>query len=686
MIALTFNAADAFLLNDAPDWSQAVALRAALVTRKERGLSGREARQALGETLRLELDWTATVDRAAFNAFRDALQALGDEPVLAPVWPLMMTGATWTGASAFTGGAWFIAWLDDWSDYEIGASITTPADWDWVAPLAVGKLASTPECALLGSDSARLRCEFIEDADGANAVLPAAVTFATGAALADATVPKVFPFEADWRTSPKSGAAEVQIEREQLGKGRARAASFYPQSPERIVEADVQLTTAADVASLLRWWLDRRGSVGAHYAVAYAISARLASAAASGAGTITLTDADDIGDNRFVELNDGEHQAIVRITSFAGDVATLSANLSRDWPTTTMVRLALLARHARDVLELTFTSPAVAQTKIAWRELPAEYTVASGETRGTTLGSPTNARAHLYLVTLDWNGATEVHRFTDYERNVTASAQTWTTRPVEHGELRQNLALDRDETTLRLRWWEDCPFRQFLPNALDAKVRIAIYSCDVSGSTGSNVAQVFGGEITAASFDGPFITATAAGANALFDRKFPRILLQPRCNHAVFDAGCGLDIGDWTATAEVYAVSGATVTLENFVFSGSTPGGFGFAHWFALGYIERALASLTPPRVLIFDSAAISSGRIQFTLGAAPTDAFTVGESVTVVPGCDNLLETCSAYASPANPTGKFNNAANFLGFPLLPDKNPSFTPLKKSDSSLGKK
>lgn len=682
MIQTTYNAATVFVLNDVPDWTNAPQLRVTLPAQKERGLTGREARKPLGETLRCELDWTAILDQAALNLLRDSLQALGDETILCPAWPFALPGADW--ASAEISGGLLIGWLDDWSDFEIGTSLADPTDWDWVAPLLWGRLAQTPDPGLIGAKYGRVNFSFKEDSDALYALALDAVTFTNGPALADASVPKVFPFSIEWSGAPKSGGAEVLVERTQLGGGRQRAASYFPQSAERLQQGAVLLNGYSEIAELLRWFQDRRACVQAHYVRTEIIVNALAAQSNSGTNTITLEDADALGINRFVELTDGLTSEIVRITGIAGEVCTLSANLAHTWAAGTDVRLAMLARHAREELTLEFTSPELARVSLTWRELPAEYTVGSGETRGTTLGA-TNTKAFLYLVTLDWNGATEVHRFTGYERDLTASAQTWTARPVEHGEIRQSLALDRDELTLKARWWSGCPFRKFLPNALDCKVSLKIYECDVSAGNGTNVAQIFGGEITSAPMDGPIISATCAGANALFDRKFPRLLLQRRCNHALFDSGCGLDRADWTATAEVYAVAGATVTLENFTFSGGTPTGFGFAHWFALGYIERVVAGV-PERHLIFDSAAISSSRILFTLGAAPASAFTVGEDVEVSPGCDGEITTCSAYDNPDNLTGKFDNADQFGGFPLLPDKNPSFQPLKKTDSATGKK
>ena len=118
---------------------------------------------------------------------------------------------------------------------------------------------------------------------------------------------------------------------------------------------------------------------------------------------------------------DGRTTEIVRVLSIASDVCTLSANLANTWTAAgTMVNLAMLARHAGDSVALQFRTPHLASARIGWREVSGEYTVESGETRGTTLGALTT-KAWLYLVTLDWNGPTELHRLTSFEPALAAS-------------------------------------------------------------------------------------------------------------------------------------------------------------------------------------------------------------------------------------------------------------------------
>lgn len=677
MILTTYNSEAVALLNDEPDWSTPVRIELSLPTQRRRSLTGREARRPLGDTLRLRVDWSATLDTEQLNALRDALQELEDTPLLCPVWPLKLRGDDWAADSAYTAGL-LIGWNEGWGDYEISDALT-PGDWDWVAPLLRGVFEQVPNPGLPSHRYGQVEFQFVEDSDAELALVPDAVTFSNGPALADATVPKVFPFPVDWRTAPKHGGAEVEIERTPIGPGRVRASSYYPQSAERPLDAALLLSSYSDIASLLRWLLDRRFSVSAHYVPSVTYVTGLAANAAAGTNTLTLTDATQLGDNRFLALLAGDTVEIVRVTNVAGNVCTLSANLVNNWTTgRTMVNLAMLARHATDTVQVEFQTPHVVSARLAWREVPAEYTPAGVETRGTTLGALTT-KAWLYLVTLDWDGTTEVHRLTSFERDLTASSNTWTSRPIEHSALRHTIALDRDEITLKTRWWTDCPWRKFLPNKLDCKVRLAIYECDVAGSAGSNVTQWFGGEITGMpSADGPLLSLTAAGANALFDRPLLKLLMQPGCNDELFGPWCGLDRADWEATAEVFAIpTSKTVTLENFTFSGGTPAGFGFAHWYALGYLQRTIAGL-PVRHLIFDSAAISSARIVITLGSVPDPVFTIGEELVIVPHCDNRPETCKAWHTTNNPTGKFDNYPNFAGFPFLPDKNPALEPKRK--------
>jgi hypothetical protein len=197
-----------------------------------------------------------------------------------------------------------------------------------------------------------------------------------------------------------------------------------------------------------------------------------------------------------------------------------------------------------------------------------------------------------------------------------------------------------------------------------------------------NVMPLWSGEITSVSFDGPFIRAVAKGRYALFDQPLPGLVIQPQCNHTLFDGRCGLSQSAWTFTAAVASASGHSVTLDTWARTGGLPTGWGFAQYFALGYVERASGERLP----ILSSTALASGAITLTLDRAPAATPTAAEAVSVIPGCDGRRESCQPYHATDNPAGKFGNYARFGGFPFVPAKNPAFTPPKRTASTAGKK
>lgn len=682
MIVTTFNSAPAWIIPYAPHWARPVELRARVVTTSSRSLTGREVRQAMGASLRCRMAWSAILTLTELVQMRTALASQADQIALVPAWPFATSGADWAAAPV-TGGI-VIGWMEGWSSWSIDP--ISPASWDWVAPVLYGRVQIEPP-DLLRPDVGGVAFVVEEDGPANYALSPATVSWAAGPQLNDGTTPAVFPLEVDWGLSPRGGTLEVEVQRRTVGDAsRMRATSFFPQLPAAVAEGTIHAHSRVQIAQLLRWWQDRQGDVGAHYVSTLAQAAQIASSAAVGATQITLTDATQIGSHRYLALTDEQGPQIVRINNPSGNNVPLVAPLTRGVGPGTLVSLAVLARHTGDEIDIRFESDSVAQSRVAWREVPDEYIIADtgaspAEARGTTIGAR-SITAWLYQITVDRAGATTVYRRTSYERDLTASSQTWTAVPISHGEIRRTIALDRDELSLegRAESW----IHEFLPGRLTARVLLDVFECDVSGSAGSNVVQRWSGEISRVSFVGPEFRAQCVGPYALFDRPMPRLVVQPGCNHAVFDSLCGLSRAAWTFTAAVNAsVTSAQVVLKTWARPGGLPTGWGYAGYFAFGYLERTLASITD-RWMILNSTAVSGGLVTLSLDRAA--AWTVDQAVSVVPGCDGRPETCQAYHATNNPTGKFDNWVRFGGFPFVPTSNPSFSPPKRTNSSHGKK
>lgn len=686
MFASTYGSTPIFVLPYGPDWSQGVDLSVSVPSVRSRGQTGREERRALGHTLRCEMDWTSRLDRSKSNALRSALEQLGASPVVTPAWPFAMPFLQWP-STAVTGGL-VLAWTKGWATWTLTTPGALTGSWDFVAPALWGFLEAESGKAE-GAEAVNVRFRFEEDGPAGYALAPSAQSWTNGPALNDGATPPVFPFRVDWNSGAKPGLPELQVDRDKSGPSRESSVAFYPQFSERPQDGVVTLTSRAQVGRFLRWWQDARGSVASHLVTTLTGVTALAVDAAAAASSLTVADGAALGGPRLLELKADGASAMVRVTAVTGNVLSLSAPLAQAWTAArTGVALAMLARHAKSTVELRFVGPNVAQARVAWREVTAEVWPAAGETRGGTIGALA-VPAWLYEFTEDYGGGvTVVHRATSHERAIVAASQSWTSRPgLSHGEIRRSLRLDRDEVSIKGRWWDGCPLAQFLPGRLSALVRVAIYECAVDQSgVGTEMVQKFGGEVTKCPFDGPEFTASASGMYALFDRPSLAYRVQRTCNATVYSPFCGLAEADWTFAATVVSVSGVQLQLGSFSRTGGLPSGFGFAHWFALGYAQRTVGGL-PQRFAIAGSTAVDgNGRTVLTLDRPIVPAPTAGDAWTVVPGCDGRAATCKAWNIGTNPQGKFDWFPNFKGFDEMPDKDPAFQPLKSSASTTGKK
>lgn len=128
----------------------------------------------------------------------------------------------------------------------------------------------------------------------------------------------------------------------------------------------------------------------------------------------------------------------------------------------------------------------------------------------------------------------------------------------------------------------------------------------------------------------------------------PIILFQSLCNHSLYDAGCGLTRGDYAFTAEIYSVeAGGSLLVSDDLNS--------FAeNYFSWGTceFENDIRMITR-----HDGAHLNLH--------VPFDGIEAGDEVVCYAGCDLSASTCK---------NKFNNLANFLGFPYIPKKNPVYS------------
>jgi len=129
----------------------------------------------------------------------------------------------------------------------------------------------------------------------------------------------------------------------------------------------------------------------------------------------------------------------------------------------------------------------------------------------------------------------------------------------------------------------------------------------------------------------------------LLDIDMPRNLYQPTCLHTLYDAGCTMVKASFGTNGTVG--SGSSASTIN--WSGSSAN-------FQQGSITFTSGANSGVTATILSAVPGVSMQLSYPLQSVPI----VGDAFTVYFGCDRTQATCKA---------KFNNLANFRGFPYVP-------------------
>ncbi len=136
---------------------------------------------------------------------------------------------------------------------------------------------------------------------------------------------------------------------------------------------------------------------------------------------------------------------------------------------------------------------------------------------------------------------------------------------------------------------------------------------------------------------------TIASDLVVLDYDMPRNLYSPTCLHTLYDPGCAIPQGTYAANGAVGA--GSSATLVN--FSGALA-----SH--AQGSIVFTSGVDANVRATVKSVVAGASLSLIYPLPSPPA----TGDAFTVYAGCDHTRATCQS---------RFNNLANFRGFPFVP-------------------
>jgi len=136
---------------------------------------------------------------------------------------------------------------------------------------------------------------------------------------------------------------------------------------------------------------------------------------------------------------------------------------------------------------------------------------------------------------------------------------------------------------------------------------------------------------------------TVASDLVILDYEMPRNIYSPTCVHTLYDSGCGVIRGTYSASGVVGAGSTAGLIETSVAAAGHAQG--------SILFTSGANANV---RATVKSAVAGASLTLMYPLPSPPA----TGDSFTVAFGCDHTRGTCQ---------GKFDNLANFRGFPFVP-------------------
>lgn len=163
--------------------------------------------------------------------------------------------------------------------------------------------------------------------------------------------------------------------------------------------------------------------------------------------------------------------------------------------------------------------------------------------------------------------------------------------------------------------------------------------------------NLFTGRVSELTVTGAEVKMSVKSDFELLNIPMPRNVYMAQCAHTLFDSGCTLSAAAFTVTGAVTA--GSTTAAINCNLAQA-------AGYFGLGTVQFTSglnAGITRTVKLHTTGVLVPS----FPLPYVPA----IGDAFLAKPGCDKLMATCNST--------KFNNVANFRGFPFIPTPEATY-------------
>lgn len=261
--------------------------------------------------------------------------------------------------------------------------------------------------------------------------------------------------------------------------------------------------------------------------------------------------------------------------------------------------------------------------------------------------------------------AGQVWRYTDGQRAVTVNGLSY--EPATIARSAQTDSSEEARSTITVTLDRSVPVVAALLQGSPSyrRTTVAIFRYQPGASDKAAIGR---GDVASVRRHGETAEVTVSQIGYLTQLAFPRLTFQGTCNHAVYDPYCGVDKSAFTFTGTVSGILaagavGGSPDGPGIQFTvASSPAEFGTAGYFSVGYLVAG------GDIAFVISHTVASGTALLVLLGPVPPALILGASVLCVAGCDRSKGTCIA---------KFNNLKNYLGFDLMPTRDPFQTAME---------
>lgn len=262
--------------------------------------------------------------------------------------------------------------------------------------------------------------------------------------------------------------------------------------------------------------------------------------------------------------------------------------------------------------------------------------------------------ADLYTITLV-GGA--VLRWTNVDSTLIVSGNTFNVGPlISRGSTRLQAGIEVD--SLRVTLSADAsvmingvPLVAFAAaGGLDgARLQLERVFMPAPGDTSAGTILLFGGRVSDVVCKRFEVELEAKSDTELLDVQMPRILYQPACANTLYDSPCALARAAWVINGTAQGVLAGNATVVHALAQ-------------ATGYFDLGVMTFTSGAnngvSRTVKSYVNAIGNKGITTVRPWPGVVSAGDTFQIVPGCDKTQATCK---------NKFNNLANFRGFPYVP-------------------